>query len=141
MYIVLNKQNSIEIFSFDLNFFTECSPGTIIPKYLHWKEGNHMFMYLNMQAFKKKFVMHEYEKYIHVKLKIPQKYHVLLSFFFVTQVSPSQKYPQFTMKNIIMISESLDISLFWFFKFSTEVNVGLFFINVCINRQFTFHSS
>lgn len=54
MYIFLNKQNSIEIFSFDLNFFTECSLGTIIPKYLHWKEGNHMFMYLNMQAFKKK---------------------------------------------------------------------------------------
>lgn len=88
MYIVLNKQNSIEIFSFDLNFFTECSLGTIIPKYLHWKEGNHMFMYLNMQAFKKKIVMHEYEKYIHVKLKIPQKYHVLLSFFLLPKFLP-----------------------------------------------------
>lgn len=33
--------------------------------------------------------MHEYEKYIHVKLKIPQKYHLLHSFF-VTEVSPSQ---------------------------------------------------
>lgn len=49
-----------------------------------------MFMYLNMQAFKKNFVMHEYEKYVHVKLKIPQKYHVLLSFFCYPSLSLSK---------------------------------------------------
>lgn len=50
-----------------------------------------MFMYLNMQAFKKKFVMHEYEKYIHVKTKNSSEISRTSFFFLVTQVSPSQK--------------------------------------------------
>lgn len=106
------------------------------------EKGNHMFMYINMQAFKDFFVMHEYEKYIHVKLKIPQKYHLLLSFFCYRSLSLSKVYVATIHNEKCYYDLRIPRHIFiLIFKFSTEVNVGLFFINVCINRQFTFHSS